>query len=64
VPEPRVDTPAYRIIEIVGSVLLVVGLIGVLLVPTAPDPWVVMIGFGAPSAVRAVREWRTRRGPR
>jgi hypothetical protein len=34
VPEPRVDTPAHRIIGIVGSVLLVVGLIGVLLVPT------------------------------
>ena len=45
----------------VGWVFLVVGLVGVVLLPQLLLAWIVLIGFGAPSAIYAVRKWK---GPR
>ena len=60
-PEPRFNTRAHRIVGIIGWVFLVVGLVGVLLAPQFLIAWVVLIGFGAPSAIRAARTWRRTR---
>ena len=62
--EPSPNTPAYRAIALVGWVFLVVGVIGIVLGPRLLLVWVVLIGFGAPSAIRAERTWRASRGSR
>ena len=61
---PRYDRPAHRTVARIGWVLMVVGLIGIVLVPRLLIVWAVLIGFGAPSAIRAIRDWRRRRPSR
>jgi hypothetical protein len=58
---PRFDKPAHRIIELIGWVFVVVGMLGVIFLPQLLLAWVVLVGFGAPSITRTIQRWRARR---
>jgi hypothetical protein len=55
------NRPASEAIAKVGWIFLVVGLLGVLLVPNLLLLWVFLIFFGLAGLPRAVIEWRRER---
>jgi hypothetical protein len=53
----RYDTPAHRAIAIAGWAFVVVGLVGLILIPRLYVVWVFMIAFGVAALPRAIAEW-------
>jgi cyanate permease len=52
------DTPAHRAIAVVAWIFVVIGLVGIILLPQYLFAWVVFIGFGIAGMARAYIEWR------
>lgn len=52
------DTPAHRAIAIVAWIFVVIGLVGIVILPQYLFAWVVFIGFGIAGITRAYIEWR------